>query len=74
MAIRQVAELRFARTFAQDAFQDYLTQDEAWVYKIQRLPAENDPMLERVRNLRQRNYVFVAVSYTHLTLPTILLV
>jgi hypothetical protein len=59
MAIRQVAELRFARTFAQDAFQDYLTQDEAGVYKIQRLPAENDPMLERVRNLRQRNYVFV---------------
>ena len=59
IAIRQVAELRFARTFAQDAFQDYLTQDEAGVYKIQRLPAENDPMLERVRNLRQRNYVFV---------------
>ena len=59
MAIRKVAELRFARTFAQDAFQDYLTQDEAGVYKIQRLPAENDPMLERVRNLRQRNYVFV---------------
>ena len=59
IAIRQVAELRFARTFAQDAFQDYLTEDEAGVYKIQRLPAENDPMLERVRNLRQRNYVFV---------------
>lgn len=59
LSIRQVAELRFARTFAKDAFQGYLAQDERGVYKIQRLPAENDPMLERVRNLRQRNYVFV---------------
>ena len=59
IAIRQVAELRFARTFAQDAFQDYLAQDKNGIYNIQRLPAENDPMLERVRNLRQRNYIFV---------------
>ena len=59
IAIRQVAELRFARTFAQDAFQDYLAQDKNGIYSIQRLPAENDPMLERVRNLRQRNYIFV---------------
>ena len=59
IAIRQVAELRFARTFAQDAFQGYLAQDKNGIYNIQRLPAENDPMLERVRNLRQRNYIFV---------------
>lgn len=59
VAIRQVAELRFAKTFAEDAFSDYLTLDEKGIYHMQRLPAENDPMLERVRNLRQRNYVFV---------------
>ncbi len=59
IAIRQVAELRFARNFAEDAFADYLVQDKAGTYRIQRLPAENDPMLERVRTLRQRNYVFV---------------
>lgn len=59
LAIRQVAELRFARAFASDAFSDYLSQDKNGVYRIQRLPAVNDPMLERVRNLRQRNYVFV---------------
>ncbi len=59
LAIRQVAELRFARTFASDAFNDYLTQDTKGIYRIQRLPADNDPMLERVRNLRKRNYVFV---------------
>ena len=59
IAIRQVAELRFARNFAEDAFAGYLTQDKTGAYQIQRLPAENDPMLERVRTLRQRNYVFV---------------
>ena len=58
-SIRQVAELRFARNFAEDSFANYLSKDNNGKYKIQRLPAENDPMLERVRNLRQRNYVFV---------------
>lgn len=58
-SIRQVAELRFARNFAEDSFANYLAKDNNGKYKIQRLPAENDPMLERVRNLRQRNYVFV---------------
>ena len=59
IAIRQVAELRFAREFASDAFADYLVQNSEGIYKIQRLPAENDPMLERLRNIRQRQYVFV---------------
>ncbi len=59
VAIRQRAELRFARAFASDAFSDYLSQDKNGIYRIQRLPAVDDPMLERVRDLRQRNYVFV---------------
>lgn len=59
VAIRQVAELRFARSFSEAAFADYLEANDKGVYRIIRLPAENDPMLERVRALRQRNYVFV---------------
>jgi hypothetical protein len=59
LAVRQVAELRFARHFATDAFEDYLRIDDQGQYQIKRLPAENDPMLERVRQLRQRNYIFV---------------
>ncbi len=59
VAIRQVAELRFARAFSEAAFADYLEANDKGVYRIIRLPAENDPMLERVRALRQRNYVFV---------------
>jgi len=59
LAIRQVAELRFAHSFSEDAFGDYLEQDKKGTYRIKRLPADSDPMLERVRNLRRRNYVFV---------------
>lgn len=59
LTVRRVAELRFARNFAENAFADYLSQDDKGRYQILRLPAENDPMLERVRNLRQRNYVFI---------------
>lgn len=59
IAIRRVAELQFARSFSPEAFDDYLTVDEDGVVSLQRLPAENDPMLERVREIRQRNYVFV---------------
>ena len=65
ITIRQVAELRFARAFAEDAFADYLQQEKDGDYQLRRLPAEDDPMLERVRNLRQRNYVFVDTLQGH---------
>ena len=57
--IRQVAELRFARALAPDAFTDYLLEDKNGGYQIKRLPSESDPSLERVRNIRLRNYAFV---------------
>ena len=59
VAIRQVAELRFARDFANGAFADYLDEDDKGQISLRRLPAEDDPMLNRVRGLRQRHYVFV---------------
>ena len=65
LAVRHVAELRFARNFAADAFEDYLSIDKKGQYQILRLPAENDPMLERVRQLRQRNYIFVDTLQGH---------
>lgn len=59
IAIRQIAEMRFAREFSEDAFAEYLAVDKKGHYTLKRLPAEDDPMLERVRSIRQRNYVFV---------------
>jgi outer membrane lipoprotein SlyB len=65
ITIRRIAELRFARSFSEDAFADYLQEDEDGIVTLLRLPAEDDPMLERVRNIRQRNYVFVDTLQGH---------
>lgn len=56
--VRTVTELRFAREFAPDAFGDYLEEDDGEL-RILRLPARNDPMLERVRSIRERDHMFV---------------
>jgi len=57
--VRLITELRFARDFAPDAFNDYLAKARKGEYEIKRLPAENDPMLERVRDIRERNRLYV---------------
>ena len=67
IAIRQVAEMRFARDFASGAFADYLEEDASGHISLRRLPAEDDPMLSRIRGLRQRHYVFVDTLQGHYT-------
>jgi len=57
--VRLVTELLFARSFSSDAFDGYLAQDRKGRYMVMRLPAENDPMLERVQAIRERDRVFV---------------
>jgi hypothetical protein len=57
--IRTISELRFARSFAPDAFSDYLTQNRNGQYEITALPAENDPLLYRVRSIRERDFMYI---------------
>jgi hypothetical protein len=57
--IRTISELRFARSFAPDAFSDYLTQNRSGQYEITALPAENDPLLYRVRSIRERDSMYI---------------
>ncbi len=57
--IRGTAELKFAREFSREAFADHVVETGAGQYEIARLPAENDPMLERVRRVREREYLFI---------------
>jgi len=57
--IRTISELRFARSFAPDAFSDYLTQNRNGQYEITSLPAENDPLLYRVRSIRERDFMYI---------------
>jgi hypothetical protein len=57
--IRVITELKFAREFSTDAFGDHLGIDKKGRYFITRLPADNDPILLRVRQIRERDYMFV---------------
>ncbi len=57
--LRTVTELRFARSFSPHAFDGYLGRNPSDKYVVVRLPAENDPMLERVRAIRERDHMFV---------------
>ncbi|MGI9221427.1 MAG: hypothetical protein ACR2QS_10395 [Woeseiaceae bacterium] len=59
--LRNVVEtslLRYAQQLAPTAFDDYLEYDGEQSYAIKRLPASNDPMLERIERLRGVEYVF----------------
>lgn len=57
--IRLVTELLFARSFSPDAFDGYLEKNRKGNYLIMRLPAEDDPMLVRVREIRDRDQMFI---------------
>lgn len=57
--LRTISEIKFAQSFSPNAFNRYLIQDEKGLYKLTALPADNDPMLVRVRQIRERDYLFV---------------
>jgi hypothetical protein len=58
-AIRQVALLKFARSVVPYAFATHLVQDKEGTLKVSRLPADNDPMYERVNRIRAREHMFI---------------
>ncbi|MEX2352815.1 MAG: hypothetical protein WD709_01415 [Gammaproteobacteria bacterium] len=57
--IRTITELKFARQFSPEAFGDHIEEDRRGIYKVKRLPAENDPTLTRIRKIRQRDNMYV---------------
>ena len=59
VSIRTVTELRFAQRFSPEAFTDYLQEDDKGNITVLRLPAGNDPLLQRIRRIRERDYMFV---------------
>jgi hypothetical protein len=57
--IRTVSEMLFAQRFSPDVFGQYLTKDRNGNMEIVSLPAESDPLLERVRGIRERDFMFI---------------
>jgi len=58
-AVRQVALLRFARSLVPSAFSDYLTTGSDGILHVKKLPADDDPMFERVKRIRAREHMFI---------------
>ena len=57
--MRTVSEILFAQRFSPEAFGEYLSTDRRGNYQIISLPAENDPLLERMRDIRERDFMFI---------------
>lgn len=57
--LRTISELRFAKTFSPEAFDEYIGAKRDGTLSIARLPAENDSILQRVRKIRDRDYLYI---------------
>jgi hypothetical protein len=57
--LRTISELRFAKLFSPQAFDNYVSERRDGTLKIDRLPAENDSILQRVRKIRDRDYLYI---------------
>jgi len=66
--VHQVAGLRFAADLAPYAFKPYLARDERrGTYAITRLPAAEDPVVQRMDRVRERDYALVDTLNEHYT-------
>ena len=57
--LRTTAKLQFAEDFAPDAFKGYLAQGKNDLVAINRLPADGDPMMQRLLKIREREYMYI---------------
>ncbi len=57
--LRQISELRFARDFSPEAFETHISENRKGVLQIERLPAQNDTILQRIERIRERDYLYV---------------
>ena len=58
--IRKTSELRFAEVFSKEAFSSYLEKKRGR-YKLLGLPADNDPIYQRVLSIKERDDFFLDV-------------
>jgi len=57
--IHTVSKLKFAEQFAPSAFSGYLAKDEDNIINVNRLPADEDPILIRLLKIRERENMYI---------------
>jgi hypothetical protein len=65
LAVRRVADLRFAAQLAPAAFSRFLKAEGSSRYSLVGLPAEGDPMVQRVGGIRERDQMLVDTLNDH---------
>ena len=63
--IRNTSELSYAANLAPAIYEAYIIENDEGKVSIQRLPAEDDPSLLRVRKIREREYLLVDTINEH---------
>jgi hypothetical protein len=63
--IRTVASLRYAEELSPEAFADYAVADRDGIYRLNRLPAVEDPQFDRTQRARQRELLFFETLNQH---------
>lgn len=59
--IRTVALLRYGLGLVPASFSSYLRENPDGTVNIERLPAANDPILQRIEDIREHEYLFIDV-------------
>ncbi len=63
--LQQVSELKFFADMSPSSYGEYLQYDEDGIVTINRLPAENDPAVMRLRQIRERDRLVVDMLNEH---------
>lgn len=63
--VRQISELQFFADMSPLSYGQHLTSDEEGIAKVSRLPAENDPAVVRLRQIRERDRLVVDTLNEH---------
>lgn len=63
--LRQISELRFFRDMSPVVYRDHLSVDEEGFVTVNRLPARNDPTVDRLRQIRERDRLVVDMLNEH---------
>ena len=63
--IRRISKLKFASDLAPDAFEGYLSTGNNGSYAIAQLPARDDPMMARMLQIREREYMLIDTVNEH---------